>query len=373
MPKSYYETLGVDKNAPEDAIKSAYRKLAKKYHPDVNPGDKSAAEKFKEINEAYSVLSDPAKKSNYDKFGTADAANFGGGGGFDGFNFGGGGFSFGGGGSIFEDIINAFTSGGRTTDTGRGSDIAVNATLTFEEAAFGVTRELSISRTERCKACSGTGAKGAKEFTTCYACNGTGKVQYATDSLFGRTVNVRPCNKCNATGRIIKEKCPVCGGKGSERKTTTVKVEFPAGIDTGQTLNVSGAGEQGAKSNGDLLINITVMRHKLFVRKGSDLYLDLPITFTQAILGAKIKIPGLKGALEVAVSENTQTGTQIRLRGQGIKNLRGITNGDVIVTLNVELPKKLSSAQKDQLKRFMDGEDDSQYDKVREFNRKVDS
>jgi molecular chaperone DnaJ len=367
VDKSYYEVLGVPKTANNDEIKAAYRGLAKKYHPDVNPGDKTAEAKFKEIAEAYSVLSDANKRTNYDKFGSAEPGGFSGGGngGFGGFS--GGGFS----GTFFDDIMNMFTGGGRAQDDGRGVDLTQNVTLTFEEAAFGVTREINVTRTEKCKACSGTGAKNGTEYTVCYSCNGTGKVQFTQDSIFGRTVNVRPCVKCNGAGKLIKEKCGVCSGKGMERKHTSIRVEFPAGVDSGQTLTVSGEGDQGLRASGDLLLNINVMSHKLFKRKGTDLYLDVPITFTQAILGDKVRIPGLKGGLELAIPEFTQTGSVFRLKGQGIKHLRRDANGDILVTVTVEMPRKISGGQRDCLKQFNAAADENQYDKVREFKKKL--
>jgi molecular chaperone DnaJ len=264
-----------------------------------------------------------------------------------------------------------FGFGGRAqADSGRGADIAYKVTLTFEEAAFGKTLDVRLNRTERCKSCAGTGAKNGKEFSSCEQCKGTGKMQYVQDGMFGRNITVRACNKCSGTGKIIKEKCGYCAGRGQERKENSIKVEIPAGIDSGQFL-VQGEGEQGARSNGDLILNIVVMRHKHFTRKGQDLYLEVPVPFTQAILGARVKIPAVKGYLELEIPEYTQPGTQLRLKGKGLKYPNRNHYGDIIVTVLAECPKKLNSAQKDILKRFVREEEDSQYERVREFKKNV--
>jgi molecular chaperone DnaJ len=243
--------------------------------------------------------------------------------------------------------------------------------LTFEEAAFGLKKEIRFPRTERCKACRGTGAKGGTAYTKCPSCGGTGKVQYVQDTMFGRAVSVRPCNKCGGTGNNITEKCPECGGKGLERKTVTLTVDVPAGVDNGQTLTVKGEGEAGKNASGDLRIQINVMPHKLFKRQDTDLFLTLPITFTQAILGDKVRIPGLKGPLELTIPEGTQGGDVLRIKGHGIKQLRREAYGDILVTIVVEVPKKLSAAQRDAVKRLADGMDENAYEKVRDFKKKL--
>ncbi|HEY8390135.1 MAG TPA: molecular chaperone DnaJ [Clostridia bacterium] len=369
MAKSYYEILGVEKNASDSDIKSAYRKLAKQYHPDLNPDNAEAAEKFKEINEAYETLSDPKKRANYDRFGTADPGS-GGMGGFDFGNFGSfGGFSSGGGG-FFEDIINMFSGGdseGRVKV--RPSDISLGITLTFEEAYFGVSKDITISRVEHCDACKGTGAKNGTEYTTCPNCKGTGRVQYAQNTLFGRVINTQTCSTCGGTGKKIKQTCSECHGKGTVKKNRTIKINIPAGIDNGQIMTVQGEGNGIAESTqrGNLVIAVTVLPHKLFVRKGNDLYADIPITFTQAILGDKIKINTLKGSVTLTVPEGTQTDTVFKMRGEGMKLLRRDSYGDLYLKVIVELPKSLKGDQKELIKELHKSISGNQYEKAKEY------
>ena len=371
MAKSYYETLGVEKTASESDIKSAYRKLAKKYHPDLNPGNSTAAEKFKEINEAYEALSDPNKRANYDRFGTADPGASGAGG-FDFGNFGGfssgGGFS--GGGGFFEDIINMFSGGeseGRVKS--RPSDISISISLTFEEAFFGVSKDITIARTEHCDVCHGTGAKNGTEYTTCPDCKGAGRVQYAQNTLFGRVVNTRTCSACGGSGKKIKQTCSECRGKGVYKKNRVIKINIPAGIDNGQIMTVQGEGNGIAESNqrGNLIIAVTVLPHKLYIRKGNDLYADIPIAFTQAILGDKIKVETLKGSVNLTVPEGTQTDTVFKMRGEGMKILRREAYGDLYLKVIVELPKNLKSDQKELIKNLHKIINNTQYEKAKDY------
>lgn len=341
MAKNYYETLGVDKNASADEIKSAYRKLAKKYHPDLNPNNEQAATKFKEINEAYEVLGDSQKKANYDQYGSADPKDFfrgqsGGSsqGGFSGFgNFGG-----------FDDIFNMFSGfggGDRRSQARQGNTLTTSITLTFEEACFGVKKIINLVRTQACSKCNGTGAKSGTAYQTCSDCGGSGQVQYTQNTLFGRMVNVGPCQKCNGTGRIIKEKCEACSGKGNIRANTQITINIPAGIDDGQIMTLHGYGDAGIRGgpNGDLQVLVKVKPHEMLERDGFDIHLDLPVPFITAILGGKIVIPSLEGKLELTIPQNTQTGTVLKLKGKGIKHLNKMGKGDMFIKVNVELPK----------------------------------
>ena len=377
MAKNYYETLGVDKNANADEIKSAFRRLAKKYHPDVNQNNDDAAAKFKEINEAYEVLSDSTKKSNYDQYGSADGANpndfFKNAGGSGGFNFGGSGFGG------FEDIFNIFGGafgGGKAKNTAiRGSDIVVKVTLSFSEAAFGVSKNITLTRTETCSDCNGTGAKGGKEYSTCSECGGSGQVRYSQDTIFGRVVNTGVCKTCNGTGNIIKEKCTTCSGRGYRRGQSNVDVNIPAGIDNEQVLTLRGQGEAGMRGgpNGDLLVEITVKSHLLLKRDGFDVKLDLPVPFTTAMLGGKIKIPSLDGKLELTIPEGTQTGTILRLRGKGIKHLNKNAHGDMFVNVVVELPKQLDKVGKEAFKKLEQELSSSTYEKSKKYSESMNS
>jgi molecular chaperone DnaJ len=363
MAKSYYDILGVSKTATEAEIKSAYRKLAKQYHPDLRPGDKEAAEKFKEINEAYEVLSDSQKRANYDRFGTAEP-------GAGGFDFGGfGGFSGGFSGGIFEDIINMFSGDTAHRPQSRPSDISVSVTLTFEEAYFGTSKDISIQRVERCEECRGTGAKGGAEYTVCPDCKGSGRVQYAQNTLFGRIVNTRTCAACGGTGKKIKHVCPECKGKGTVKHTRNLKINIPAGIDNGQIMTVQNEGNGVADSSmrGNLVIAVTVLPHKLFTRKGYDLHADIPIAFTQAILGDKIKIKTLKGEISLTIPEGTQTNTVFKIRGEGMKMLRRDAYGDLYLKVIVELPKNLKGEQRELVKNLHKMINDSQYDKAKDY------
>lgn len=367
MAKSYYDVLGVSKDASEDEIKQAYRKLARQYHPDLHPNDEAAANKFKEISEAYDTLGNKEKRAAYDN--PSPFGNMGGGSSdFSGF----GGF---GGSSIFDSIFDMFGGSSARSDDSYagvvGEDISQNMTLTFEEAAFGVAREIKITRNESCSACKGTGAKDGTKLHTCPTCGGSGKVRYAQDTPFGRIANTRTCSTCRGTGKVIDESCPECNGKGIKRKNVTLRVTIPAGVETGQTMRVVGEGEKVANGkNGDLYLNITVMPHKLFKRRGIDLYLDYPITFTQAILGEKINIPQLKGGFySYNLPEGILGGTTVRNKGYGITTKRG--TGDMYVTFIVDLPKKLSRDQKNKIKQLGADINSDQYDKIKEFIKKT--
>lgn len=366
----YYSILGVSKNASDDEIKSAYRNLAKKYHPDINK-DPGAQDKFKEISEAYSVLSDKTKRANYDQFGTADPQGFGGaGGGFSGFSQG-----FEGG---FEDIFNffggAFGRGGRGSTREQGADLETNITITFEEAAFGVEKEISIRRKEKCKECGGTGAKKGSETVKCSECGGSGKVQFTQNTLFGRISSVAECKNCGGTGKIIKEKCPQCHGAGLADDTVKVKVKIPAGIDDGQTIRIRGEGEQVASANGiagDLHINVKVQPHKLLIRKEFNLYVDVYVPFTTLLLGGKMEVPTLKGNTTIDIKPLTQSNTKYTLKGKGIKFLRGVGSGDLIVTLKGEMPKNLDKNAKKLVKELENAISASDYPKTEGYNKKL--
>lgn len=367
MSKSYYDILGVSKDASEDEIKQAYRKLARQYHPDLHPNDEAAANKFKEISEAYDTLGNKEKRAAYD-----NPSPFG--------NMGNGssdfsGFSGFGGGGIFDSIFDMF--GGNSGRSGAeynepiGHDIEQNITLTFEEAAFGVVKELKVNRNEACSACKGTGAKDGTKLKTCPTCGGSGKVRYAQDTPFGRIASTRVCGTCKGKGKIIEENCPECNGRGIKRKSVTLRVPIPAGVESGQAITVRGEGEKVVNGrNGDLILNVTVMSHKLFKRRGMDLYLDYPITFTQAILGEKISLPQLKGGFySYTLPEGILGGTTIKMRGQGITTKRGV--GDMYVTFIVDLPKKLSRDQRNKIKQLSEDIKGDQYDKIKDYIKRA--
>lgn len=367
--RDYYEVLGVAKGASDDEIKKAFRKKSKQYHPDLHPGDKEAEEKFKEVNEAYQVLSDPEKKSRYDQFGHAGVdPNFGAGGGAYG---GAGGFDFG---DIFGDIFGGGFGGfgGRSNRNGprRGADIRQVIDITFEEAAFGCSKKINITTQEKCETCGGTGAKKGTPVETCAQCHGTGRIQQRQRTILGYMTTETTCPRCHGEGKIIKEPCRDCRGTGVVRKNKTIEVQIPAGIDNGQTIQLSGKGEAGAKGgpNGDLLITVRVRPHEIFRREDSDVFIDMPITFVQAALGAKIKVPTLDGAVELTIPEGTQTGSRFRMKGKGIPYLRSKSRGDQYVTVTVEVPRNLSSKQKDILKSF---DDDKNYKQKKSFTDKM--
>ena len=378
--RDYYEVLGVSKTATQDELKKAYRKLARKYHPDLNKDNEEAAEKFKECNEAYSVLSDDQKRAQYDQFGHAAFENggMGGGGGF------GGAGGFGGfGGSGMEDIFDMFFGGqggrgGNRAKSGpqRGADLRFDLEITFEEAAFGLEKEINLYRDETCDHCHGEGAEPGSKVESCPECNGTGYVRFTQNTMFGQMVNERPCSRCKGEGKIISEPCKECRGKGTLKRNKKLKVKIPAGVDNGSRLRVSGEGEAGAKGgpSGDLYVYLYVKPHKFFERDGTTVLCEVPINIVQATLGADIKVPTLDGQVTMKVPEGTQPGKVLRLKGKGIPSLRGGGRGDQLVRIKVVVPTKLSDKQKDALRKFADiskdninPEEKSFMDKVKDF------
>lgn len=368
--RDYYEVLGVEKTASDEEIKKAYRTLAKKYHPDLNNGDKECEIKFKEVNEAYEVLSDSQKRARYDQFGHEDPSA-GGAGGYGDFTGG-----FGGG---FDDIFSAFFGGGfgggaqRARGPQRGDDLRYDLTITFEEAAFGCEKEISVTRDENCEECGGTGARKGTQPTQCPTCHGTGQVQSFVNTPIGRVSNVRVCDACHGQGTIIKDPCPNCSGRGRVRKNRKITIKIPAGIDNGMQIPLRKQGEPGLRGgeNGDLYIFVTVKPHKLFTRENYDLYCDVTVSFTQAALGGEIDVPTLNGMIKHNLPEGTQPGTVIRLRGQGIQNLRGAGKGDLYIKINVEIPRKLTEKQKELLMQFDETLTGKEYEAKKSFFERV--
>lgn len=375
--RDYYEVLGVDRNATDQDIKRAYRRLAKKYHPDVNPGDKEAEAKFKEASEAYAVLSDEEKRAKYDQFGHSAFEGAGGGdGGFGGFG------GFGDMGDIFGDIFGDLFGGGggRRAKNGptRGQDVQSSLEITFTEAAFGCKKNIELWVFDNCDQCNGTGAKAGTKPETCPNCHGSGQVRVQQQTMFGAMTSVRTCSTCGGTGKIIKEKCTRCNGGGRIKVKKTFEVNIPAGIDTGQSIRMSGKGEPGAQGgpNGDLFITVTIRPHPFFSRQGYDVYCSVPISFAQAALGDELEIPTIDGKAQYTIEEGTQTGTRFRLRGKGIPYLRNSNQrGDQYVTVNVEVPKKLNDKQKELLRQFASamGEDDVHGQKKSFFQKMKDA
>lgn len=353
MAQNFYETLGVDKNASDEEIKSAYRKLAKKYHPDLNKDNPQAQEKFKEINQAYEVLGDKEKRSNYDKFGSADGNPFGNAG--QGFSEGG----FGGFEDIFSNIFGGgfggFGGGARTREA-VGSDIDIKINLSFEEACFGCKKEVSVTRVELCDKCDGTGAKNGTEFVKCSGCNGTGRIRVQQQTFLGTVVNESICRACNGTGKTIKEKCPHCNGKGNIRTNSTIEVNVPGGIDDGQTLTLQGRGNQARGGCGDLHILVSVGKHQFLTRDNFNLCFTLNLPFVDLILGTEVEIPLVTGTYKLKIPELTQSGTVFRIRGKGVKQLRGIGYGDLLVTVSSEAPKSLDRETKEKLQALKNSE-----------------
>ena len=370
--RDYYEVLGVDKNASAEDIKKAYRKLAKECHPDLHPNDKQAEERFKELNEANEVLSDPEKRARYDQFGM-DGPNMGGFGGAGAGGFGGGfDFSgFGGMGDIFDQLFGGGMGGARTRNAPtQGNDLRYDLRITFEEAAFGCEKSFEFTRNEACESCHGTGAKPGTQPKTCPTCKGTGQVRMQG----GFMVTVRTCQTCGGTGKVITDKCPACAGTGRQRKRRTASVKVPAGIDNGQTIVMNGQGEPGRNGgpNGDLYIQVTVRPHKLFRRDGTNLHLDMPISFTQAALGADIEVPTLGGGKTTFhIPEGTQNDAEFRIKGQGIQQLRGSYRGDLILHIRVEVPKRLNDKQKELLRQFEQITTGKEYESRKSFLEKM--
>ncbi|HEX7064843.1 MAG TPA: molecular chaperone DnaJ [Bacillales bacterium] len=347
--RDYYEVLGVGKDASEDEIKKAYRKLARKYHPDVNSGEDSA-EKFKEAKEAYETLKDSQKRAQYDQFGHAGPnQGFGGGQGF------GGAGDFGGFGDIFDMFFGGGGSSRRDPNAPRqGADLQYTMELEFEEAAFGKETDVRIPREEECATCSGSGARPGTKPETCSHCHGSGQLNIEQDTPFGRVVNRRVCNHCSGSGKIIKEKCSTCHGKGTVRKQNKIHIKVPAGVDEGQQIRVPGKGESGVNGGppGDLFVVFRVKPHEFFERDGDDIYFVMPCTFPQVALGDEIEVPTLHGKVKLKIPAGTQTGTSFRLRGKGIQNVRGYGQGDQHVKVRVVTPKKISDRQRELLKEL---------------------
>lgn len=376
--KDYYDLLGVEKTASENDIKKAYRKLAMKYHPDKfsNASEKEkkeAEEKFKEVNEAYQVLSDPDKRTKYDRFGHAAFENGGAGaGGFGGFSGGFEGFG------NAEDIFSSFFGGGggfsgfgggRQRGPEPGADLRVDVTLTLEEVAKGVEKEINYRRQAKCKTCNGTGAEPGSNLKTCDKCNGTGKIKVTQRTVFGNFQSVEECDKCKGKGKIPEKKCKSCNGTGLERETVKKTVKIPIGIEDGQRLRLSGMGDASTEGgpNGDLYIFIHVKEHDFFVRHGDDIICEIPITFAKAALGGEIDIPTLKGKKSIKIPAGTQNGKVFRLKGEGINNPRAYAPGDQLVKIIIEVPTNLTDDQQELLRKFDESLKDKNYKMNKSF------
>lgn len=352
--RDYYEVLGVDKNADDAALKKAYRVLAKKYHPDMNPGDAEAEKKFKEASEAYAVLSDPEKRRQYDQFGHAAFDGGAGGGGFGGFDFNSADF-----GDIFGDIFGDFF-GGRRSARGnngpmKGANIRTSVRITFEEAVFGVDKEIELTLKDECKTCHGSGAKAGTTPETCQKCGGKGQVVFTQQSFFGTVRNVQTCPDCNGTGKVIKEKCPDCHGSGYIASRKKIQVSIPAGIDNGQSVRIREKGEPGTNGGprGDLLVEVIVGRHPIFQRQDYDIYSNVSVSYAVAALGGEVVVDTVDGKVIYEVKPGTQTDTRVRLKGKGVPTLRNKeVRGDHYVTLVVQTPEKLSHEAKELLRQF---------------------
>lgn len=372
--RDYYEVLGIQKGASADEIKKAYRQMAKKYHPDVNKNDPNAEDKFKEINEAYGILSDPDKKSRYDQYGHAGVdPNFGAGG-------AGGGFGgFGDFGDI-SDIFSSFFGGGGFGGTGgrrngpvQGEDREVRLNISFEEAVFGCTKDIKFSRIEMCPECSGTGAAKGTSPETCDKCNGRGRINVQQRTPFGVMQTQRTCDKCGGKGKTVKNPCSACSGNGYVKKNKSFSVNIPAGIDHGQSMTLKGQGDAGRNGgpNGDVYVTISVSKHPIFQRDGFNIYCEVPITFTEAALGATIKIPTLEGTEDYVIPEGTQPGTVFTLKNRGVTEIRGSRRGNLSFRVEVEVPKNLSAKQKELIKEFADSCNDKNNQKRKSFFDKL--
>ena len=374
--RDYYEVLGLQKGASDDEIKKAFRKMAMKYHPDRNPGDKEAEEKFKEVNEAYGILSDPDKKNKYDRFGHAGVdpnAGFGGGG------FGGAGFD-----DIFDIFGNMFGGGfggggfgggnaRRRNAPMKGRDLQKAITITFEEAAFGTKKEISVTKYVKCSTCNGDGTKPGTEKKTCPNCGGSGQVHTVQRTPFGQFQSTGPCPDCGGKGTMIETPCDDCGGTGKVRKTIKINVDIPAGIDNGQTIRLNGQGDCGINNgpSGDLLINVSVKSHPLFNRDGADISCEIPVTYMDAVLGAEIIVPTIDGDVKFNISAGTQNGTVFNLKGKGVKRINRTDRGNQYVKIFVEVPKNLNKKQKDLLKDFEASLTEKNYAKRQSFFDKL--
>ncbi len=360
--RDYYEVLGVSRNADDAELKKAYRQLAKKYHPDVNPGDKEAEAKFKEATEAYTVLSDPEKRRKYDQFGHAAFDNGGGESPFDGFDFNSSDMSdiFGDlfGSDIFGDLFGGRSSQRRSTNTPtKGANLRARINISFEEAVFGCNKELEVTLKDECTVCHGTGARPGTQPVTCTRCNGKGQIVYTQQSMIGMVRNVQPCPDCGGTGKIIRDRCTACRGTGYTSSRKKIQVSVPAGIDQGQSIRIREKGEPGTNGGprGDLLVEVNVARHPIFQRQDTTIYSTAPITYAQAALGGEVKINTLDGEILYEVKPGTQTDTRIRLKGRGVPSLRNRNvRGDHYVTLVVQVPTNLNEEAKEALRAFDD-------------------
>lgn len=357
----------MQRGASDEDIKRAFRKKAKESHPDLHPGDKQAEAAFKEVNEAYEVLSDDQKRARYDQFGHEEPGQGFGGGGFEGF-------------SGFDDILSSIfggfgggAGGARRAGPQRGADLQYNLTISFEEAAFGCNKEISVARDEACDECGGSGAKKGTSATTCTTCKGTGQVRVTMNSAFGRIQNVRTCDACKGTGKIIREACAKCNGRGKLRKPRKISFSIPAGIDNGQAVSLHGQGEAGEQGGGpgDLYIHITVKPHALFRRQDFDLYCDVPVSYAQAALGGEVDVPTLQGMIKYNMPEGTQPGAVLRLKGYGIANLRGSGKGDLFIKVLVEVPRRLGERQKELLRQYEASLTEKEYEGKKSFFDRV--
>lgn len=370
--RDYYEVLGISKGASDDEIKKAFRQMAKKYHPDLNPGDKEAEVRFKEVNEAYEVLSTPEKKARYDQYGHAGVdPNFGAGGGYGGGGFGG-----------FDDIdlgdiFSSFFGGGsrqaNPNAPRRGADVSSSVAISFEEAARGCKKQVRVNLVERCPECNGSGAEKGTNAKTCPVCNGSGQERRQQRTPFGVIQTQVVCSRCRGKGRIIETPCRKCSGSGQVRNTATIGINIPAGIDDGQILSIAGRGNMGMNGGpaGDLQVAVTVRPHPVFERDGFNIWMDLPLSFSQVALGAEVSIPTLDGNVNYAIKEGTQPGDVLTLKGKGFPYLRGRGSGDQLVRVVVEVPKNLSSEQKRILSEFDNSTGDKNYQKRRSFREKI--
>ena len=352
--RDYYEVLGVDKNADEAAIKKAYRVLAKKYHPDMNPGDAEAEKKFKEASEAYAILSDPEKRRQYDQYGHAAFENGGGAGGFGGFDFNGADFGdiFG---DIFGDLFGSSRRSGRSNGPMKGANVRTSVRITFEEAVFGVEKEIELTLKDECTTCHGSGAKPGTSPETCSKCGGKGQVVFTQQSFFGTVRNVQTCPECGGSGKVVKDKCPDCHGSGYIANRKKIKITIPAGIDNGQSVRIRDKGEPGTNGGprGDLMVEVMVQRHPIFQRQDYNIYSTVPVSFAVAALGGEVVIDTVDGQVIYDVKPGTQTDTRVRLKGKGVPSLRNKdVRGDHYVTLVVQTPDKLSHEAKELLKKF---------------------
>lgn len=371
--RDYYEVLGLQKGASEDEIKKAFKSMARKYHPDLHPDDQEAAEKLKEVNEAYEVLSDSEKRARYDQFGHAGVDP----------NYGGGGEGFGGFGDvgdIFNSIFGGFGGFGGSRSTAsnanaprRGGDVSSSVTIDFMEACKGTKKKLRVTHMIKCTQCGGSGSDANTTIATCIECNGQGSVRVNQRTPFGTISTTKVCSRCGGKGKIVTNPCSKCRGSGRFRSMTDIELKIPAGIDNGQILRVSGQGNAGTNGGpgGDLNVTVSVRKHELFLRSGNDISCEIPITYAQAVLGDKITVPTIKGKVEYEIPEGTQSGTKFRLRGEGVKYLDRETYGDQYVTVVVEVPRKLTKQQKELLKKFDDALEEKNQVKRQNFFEKL--